>query len=94
MKDSSYTNTKITYYSACLRGGTLTETNVCYGLKVGDVVKFTAEIVVTQCLSSPADWNKTFKIHPVGTPQELVVDLTTQCECPTENHNHSTPEVN
>lgn len=94
MKDTASSNIKVTYYSACLKGGQPTATNKCDDLKVGDVVNFTAEIVVTECPPNPRDWIQTFKIYPVGIPEELTVDLTMLCSCPCENRDHFTYEVN
>lgn len=88
MKDNATSALKITYYSACLNGSTNIQTNKCDGLKVGDVVSFTAEIVVLSCPSNPRDWFQTFQIYPVGINETLVVDLEMLCDCPCEKETH------
>uniref|UniRef100_U5EVW7 Integrin beta n=1 Tax=Corethrella appendiculata TaxID=1370023 RepID=U5EVW7_9DIPT len=88
MKDNATNAVKITYYSACLGGGVATPTSKCDGLKVGDVVSFTAEIVVTSCPTNPRDWHQTFQIYPVGINESLVVDLEMLCNCPCEHEGH------
>ncbi|XP_037919074.1 integrin beta-PS isoform X1 [Hermetia illucens] len=88
MKDNATSALKITYYSACKNGGNLVQTSKCDGLKVGDLVNFTAEIVVTSCPQNPADWFQTFQIYPVGLNESLIVDLEMLCSCPCERPGH------
>lgn len=88
MKDNATSALKITYYSACLGNGASIATNKCDGLKVGDVVSFEAEIVVTSCPKDPKDWEQTFQIYPVGINESLIVDLTMLCSCPCEHPGH------
>ena len=65
MKDtaSSYVNVK--YYSNCLGGGQMVETNKCDGLRVGNKIEFTTEIVVSACPKNRSEWNQKFLIYPV-----------------------------
>ena len=89
MKDNATTDTvKVTYYSSCKGGGPMLPTNKCDGLKVGDIVKFEAEVEVTSCPSDPAKWKQTFKIYPVGINESLIVDLEMLCSCPCERRGH------
>ncbi len=83
MKDTAQGSIKVTYYSRCL-GDTRIATNKCDGLKVGDVVDFDVEIVVTSCPANPNERNQTFKIYPVGVGEELTVDLQMLCSCDCE----------
>lgn len=85
MKDNATTDAvKVTYYSACKGSGPAIQTNKCDGLKVGDVVKFEAEVEVTNCPSDPRKWKQIFKIYPVGINESLIVDLEMLCSCPCE----------
>lgn len=93
MKDNSTSAVKITYYSAC-KGTALTATNKCDGLKLGDVVHFSAEIVVTACPTDPKDWVQSFGIYPVGINESLIVDLEMLCSCPCEQEGHREFESN
>lgn len=93
MKDNATSAVKITYHSACKGGGVPTATNKCDGLKVGDVVQFTAEIVVTSCPKHPRDWFQTFQIYPVGINESLIVDLEMLCSCPCEFPDHPAYEI-
>ncbi|GBP10848.1 Integrin beta-PS [Eumeta japonica] len=88
----------IKYKSACLgTEGDLMVTNKCDGLKVGDVVHFTAEITLKECPKDPNEWKQTFKIHPVGVSDSLIVELEMLCDCPCEHPGHylykKTPDV-
>lgn len=94
MKDNATSAVKITYHSACLGNGTPTATNKCDGLRVGDIVSFTAEIVVTSCPSNPRDWKQTFQIYPVGIDESLIVDLEMLCSCPCEHSSYPTFQIN
>ncbi|XP_050330333.1 integrin beta-PS-like isoform X1 [Bactrocera neohumeralis] len=84
MKDNATSNVKITYHSACLNGGPEIPTAKCDGLKVGDVVNFTAQILVTSCPTDPREWNQVIQIYPVGINESLVIDLEMLCSCPCE----------
>lgn len=88
MKDNSTNHVKVTYYSKCLGQGPPIATSKCDGLRVGDVVSFTAEIVVTECPTNPRDWYQVFQIYPVGINESLVVDLEMLCSCPCERQGH------
>lgn len=92
MKDTASNAIKVTYYSSCLGGGTPTQTSKCDGLRVGDVVSFQAEIVVTECPQNPKDWLQTFQIYPVGINESLTVDLEMLCSCPCEHAGDPTYE--
>lgn len=94
MKDNATSHVKVTYYSSCLGGGPPTATSKCDGLRVGDVVSFTAEIVVTQCPQNPRDWFQIFQIYPVGINESLIVDLEMLCSCPCERPGHPAFELN
>jgi len=83
MKDSAAGSVKVTYWSKCL-GQNRIQTNKCDGLKVGDVVAFEAEIVVTSCPTDPKDRKQTFQIYPVGVGEALTVDLEMLCSCDCE----------
>lgn len=85
MKDNATSAVKITYYSSCLGNGPQVQTSKCDGLKVGDVVNFTANIVVTSCPKNEAEWNQIFQIYPVGINESLIVDLEMLCSCGCEN---------
>lgn len=86
MRDTASSAIKVTYYSNCLdRNGQPKQTNKCDGLKVGTVVSFQAEILVTSCPPNRKEWNQTFQIYPVGINESLTVELTMQCDCPCEN---------
>jgi protocadherin alpha len=86
MKDTAQGNVKVTYWSRCLNGkdSPLIQTSKCDKLKVGDVVEFETEIIVTQCPTNEADRTQTFKIYPVGVGEELVIDLEMICSCDCE----------
>lgn len=92
MKDNSTNHVKVTYYSSCLGSGPPIATSKCDGLRVGDVVSFSAEIVVTQCPPNPRDWIQTFQIYPVGINESLVIDLEMLCSCACEQQGHPTYE--
>ena len=80
MKDSASGSVKVTYYSKCL-GDERKQTNKCHGLKVGDVVAFETEIVVTSCPADLKERNQTFQIYPVGVGEVLTVNLEMLCSC-------------
>ncbi|XP_065364687.1 integrin beta-PS-like [Calliphora vicina] len=84
MKDNASRHVEITYHSACLNGGSEIPTSKCDGLKVGDVVNFTAQILVTSCPTDPAEWNQVIQIYPVGINETLIIDLEMLCTCPCE----------
>lgn len=84
MKDTAQGSVKVTYWSKCL-GDTRIQTNKCDGLKVGDIVDFEVEIVVTSCPANKADRNQIFKIYPVGVGEELTIDLEMLCSCDCES---------
>lgn len=92
MKDTASSAIKVTYYSSCKGSGSPVQTSKCDGLRVGDVVSFQAEIVVTECPLHPKDWFQTFQIYPVGINESLTVDLEMLCSCPCENPNDPTYE--
>ena len=83
MKDTASGSVKVTYWSKCL-GDTRIQTNKCDGLKVGDIVAFETEIIVTSCPADPKDRNQTFQIYPVGVGEVLTVDLHMLCSCDCE----------
>lgn len=87
MKDNASSAVKITYFSTC-KGTNRMQTNKCDGLKVGDVVSFETEIVVTSCPSNPSEWKQSFQIYPVGINESLVIDLEMLCSCPCEFSGH------
>ncbi|XP_036320134.1 integrin beta-PS [Rhagoletis pomonella] len=72
------------YHSACLNSGSEIPTAKCDGLKVGDVVNFTAQILVTSCPTDPREWNQVIQIYPVGINESLIIDLQMLCSCPCE----------
>ncbi|KAH8416731.1 hypothetical protein KR222_000277 [Zaprionus bogoriensis] len=85
MKDNATGDVKITYFSSCLTDGPQIKTNKCSGLKVGDKVEFSAQIVVTKCPKNPRNWNQVIQIYPVGINESMVIDLEMLCSCPCEN---------
>ncbi|KAI9588865.1 integrin beta-PS isoform X2 [Glossina fuscipes] len=94
MKDNATSHVKITYHSTCLNGGSEIPTSKCDGLKVGDVVNFTAQILVTSCPADPAEWNQIIQIYPVGINESLIIDLEMLCSCPCEQPGSIGYEVN
>ncbi|KAI8124086.1 Integrin beta-PS [Lucilia cuprina] len=87
MRDNSSSNVRITYFSSCLYGGNEVPTSRCDGLKVGDIVIFTAQILVSSCPVDPNEWNQVIEIYPVGINETLLIDLEMICTCPCENPN-------
>lgn len=88
MKDNSSNAIQIEYYSRCLGNGKSVKTNKCDGLKVGDVVEFTAHITLKECPKDPREWNQLFQIYPVGISESLMVELEMLCDCPCEHPGH------
>ncbi|XP_063618741.1 integrin beta-PS-like [Cydia splendana] len=86
--DTSSDATQIDYYSSCLDKTNVIKTNKCDGLRVGDVVEFTAEITLKQCPRDPSKWKQTFVIHPGDISEGLTVELDMQCDCPCEHRGH------
>ncbi|XP_001606384.1 integrin beta-PS [Nasonia vitripennis] len=84
MKDTASNYIDLKYYSNCLNGGSLIETNKCDGLKVGDKVEFTVEVEVKACPENRADWKQKFMIYPVGINESLTVNLEMICDCECE----------
>ncbi|GBP10850.1 Integrin beta-PS [Eumeta japonica] len=98
MKSNASKAVDIIYKSACLgTEGDLMVTNKCDGLKVGDVVYFTAEITLKECPKDPKEWKQIFQIYPVGVSESLIVELEMICDCPCEHPGHylykETPDV-
>jgi protocadherin alpha len=86
MKDNSSSAIEIKYYSTCCSSPDCSEAeekerSKCDGLKVGDVVYFSASIRVLQCPKDPKDWHQTIVIYPVGLNEGLVIDLEMVCDC-------------
>jgi integrin beta 1 len=95
LKDNAASPIKITYSSSCLNNWRQTiETNKCDRLRVGDVVTFTAEFVVTSCPQNKEDWKQIVQIYPVGVNQSLIIDFEMICDCPCEHSNHPQFEIN
>lgn len=92
MKDSASGSVKVIYYSKCL-GAERKQTNKCDGLKVGDVVQFETEIVVTSCPAEVKDRNQTFQIYPVGVGEALTINLEMLCSCGCETSGPTFEEV-
>ncbi|KAL4702519.1 hypothetical protein ACJJTC_001404 [Scirpophaga incertulas] len=88
MKDTSSDAIQIMYYSSCLGGKEAIQTNKCNGLKVGDVVEFTAEITLKECPKDRNSWKQTFQIYPVGISETLQVEVEMLCDCPCEHPGH------
>ncbi|XP_014224421.1 integrin beta-PS-like isoform X1 [Trichogramma pretiosum] len=84
MKDTSSNYVNIKYFSSCLGGGPSIETNKCNGIKVGNKVEFTAEIVVPACPENRSEWNQKFLIYPIGINESLTVNLEMICDCQCE----------
>ncbi|CAG9783687.1 unnamed protein product [Diatraea saccharalis] len=88
MKDTSSDAVQIVYYSSCLGGKEPIQTNKCDGLKVGDIVTFTAEITLKECPKDPKNWKQSFQIYPVGISENLMVEVEMICDCPCEHPGH------
>ncbi|XP_063821699.1 integrin beta-PS [Ostrinia nubilalis] len=88
MKDTSSDAVQISYYSSCKGGKEKEQTNKCDGLKVGDVVEFTAEITLKECPKDPEKWKQSFQIYPVGVSETLHVEVEMLCDCPCEHKGH------
>ncbi|KAI5633054.1 integrin beta chain VWA domain-containing protein [Phthorimaea operculella] len=89
MKDTASDAVQIVYYSSCLGPkDDIQQTNKCDGLKVGDVVEFTAEITLKECPKDPNQWRQTFEISPVGVSESMTVELEMICDCPCERPGH------
>jgi integrin beta 1 len=84
MKDTASGSVKVTYWSKCL-GETRMQTNKCDGLKVGDMVAFETEIVVSSCPADIKDRKQTFQIYPVGVGEAMTIDLEMICTCGCES---------
>jgi integrin beta 1 len=84
MRDNASGSVKVTYFSKCL-GNERIQTNTCKGLKVGDVVEFETEIVVTSCPEKEKDRVQSFYIYPVGVGEALRVNLEMLCSCSCES---------
>lgn len=63
MKDNATNYVKISYYSKCKDGTVLSQTNKCDDLRVGDLIEFQAEIVVTKCPENPEEWNQVIQVN-------------------------------
>ncbi|XP_014209848.1 integrin beta-PS isoform X2 [Copidosoma floridanum] len=85
MKDTASNYVGIKYFSSCLGGGPLVETNKCDGLKVGNKVEFTTEIMMSACPKNRSEWKQKFLIYPVGINESLTVNLEMICDCQCEN---------
>ncbi|XP_045785292.1 integrin beta-PS [Maniola jurtina] len=89
MKDTSSDALQISYYSSCLGSkDNVVQTNKCDGLKVSDVVEFTAEITLKECPKDPSKWKQSFTIYPVGVSESLNVEVEMLCDCPCEHPGH------
>ncbi|XP_013186565.1 integrin beta-PS [Amyelois transitella] len=88
MKDTSSDALQVVYYSSCLGGSEVVQTNKCDGLKVGDVVDFTAEITLKECPKDRSKWKQSFNIYPVGISEMLAVEVDMLCDCPCEHPDH------
>ena len=67
MTDTASDYVKLRYFSQCLDGGSLIETNKCNSLKIGKKVEFTVEVKLTSCPKTPSEWKRKFLIQPVST---------------------------
>ncbi|XP_045785305.1 integrin beta-PS-like [Maniola jurtina] len=91
MKDTSSDALQISYYSSCLGSkDTVVQTNKCDGLKVNDVVEFTAAITLKECPKDPRKWKQSFAIYPVpsGAFDSINVEVEMRCDCPCEHPGH------
>ncbi|KAI8435079.1 hypothetical protein MSG28_003482 [Choristoneura fumiferana] len=87
--DTSSDAVQIVYYSSCLGSkDNVIKTNKCDGLRVGDVVEFTAEITLKECPKDPSKWKQTFVIYPGVISEGLTVELDMICDCPCEHPGH------
>lgn len=94
MKDNATGSVKVSYFSTCMDGGALRQTNKCSGLKVGSQVSFTAKIEVIKCPKDPREWTQTFQIYPVGINESVIVNLEMLCQCNCEKPGNQGYEVN
>ncbi|XP_063704151.1 integrin beta-PS-like [Culicoides brevitarsis] len=90
IKDDANSFVTIKYFSKCMHGSQLIETNHCDDLQVHVPVEFEAEIIATACPKNP----QTVKIYPVGVDEALVLEIDPICECPCEKPSDPTFEPN
>ncbi|XP_063361864.1 uncharacterized protein LOC134650860 [Cydia amplana] len=86
--DTSSDAIQIVYYSSCLDKTNVIQTNKCDGLRVDDVVEFTAEITLKECPKDASKWKQSFVIHPEAISEGLTVDLEMRCDCPCDHRGH------
>lgn len=53
----------------------------CEKIGIAQNVTFEVSVMVTSCPSDRSQWNRTFRIYPVGLTENLEVHLELQCEC-------------
>ena len=84
MRKSLSEYVRIKYYSKCVGGRQLVETDTCSGLRVNTQVAFEIKIELIRCPPNPADWQQTIRIRTVGLQDELIIDLQMLCDCDCE----------
>ncbi|XP_071440832.1 integrin beta-PS-like [Hetaerina americana] len=76
---------QVQYFSSCLNDISHTrETKECGGIRLGDVVNFTAYITVLKCPEKENDRHVKFQIKPQSLNESLEVELEIICDCPCE----------
>lgn len=72
---------KLSYRSKCLDGKTMTDTNVCEGIKVGDEVTFEVTLEATHCVK---ERDFVLFIGPSGLDEVLKLNVHVICDCDCE----------
>ncbi|KAG8227222.1 hypothetical protein J437_LFUL003428 [Ladona fulva] len=76
---------EIKYFSKCLETeGLEYQRAECHGLRVGDEIKFRAEIKVLKCPENEDERNQKFIINPQGINEAVEVEIDIICDCPCE----------
>lgn len=70
----------VKFRTKCL-GNELHDGARCEKIGIAQSVTFETTVMVTSCPANPSQWQRTFKIYPVGLAEALTVNLELQCEC-------------
>lgn len=86
MKDNATGAVKIKYYTKCLNASAPENaTNRCEDIKVGNLIEFRLEVLLTECPKDPSKWKQTIQVYPIGLNESLIIDLEMLCSCPCEH---------